>query len=159
MSTSVTDRLQGIVDRPVLDWITTVLVSGGLLWLGVFDRLETVPAESQRATYSAAASVLGVIAGFVATSTFAFAGFDNPYVNDLRRQYGSLINRTLIGCFTTLAICAALCVGSIVAAPGWPAPLMFLPASALGLLKMFRIAALAWILLATQAESSRGRPR
>jgi hypothetical protein len=169
-----------ILERPSFDWLAAAILTLIAWRLHLDHLLALVPAENQRSAYSAAAGVLGVIAGFVVASAYFFAGLDNPTANRLRRNRGPLLNRSLVGAFLTLSFSSVACVCAVVATPTFPpvvstltlsglasggilsaskvAADIFIPATCVAILKLARIGALSWAMLATQYEHSRNSP-
>lgn len=148
-----------LLDHPSIDWPVPVLVTV-LAWqpTGLLDRLAKVPAEAQRTTFGASATVMSILAGFTVSVMFYFASNDNPTLEQFRDEHGPLLNRSLVGAFISLVFSVMLVIAAILAVPGIIASVFFCGSAALALVKMLRISFLAWGMLQARYRDTRRRP-
>lgn len=139
-----------------LDWLVALIVVVLCATATpLLDHLSGAPTDAQRAAFGAEAGVFGIISGFSAAAIFGFASTDNRLARQLRRRHGHAINQTLIGSFLAVTLAAIVSAAAVLAAPSPPAGWLSLGAGLLGILKLLRIAVLAWAILETANEEAR----
>jgi hypothetical protein len=126
---------------------------------GLVQHLSAAPTDAQRAAFGAEAGVFGIIAGFAAAAIFAFAATDNALATKLRKKHGDAINRTLVGAFLTVVTTALASAAAVLLAPQQVASWLAMIGAILGMTKLLRVAALAWVVLETGNEEARLRPQ
>lgn len=142
-----------VLDRPIVDWPLAGAVAG-LGWWVFSPGLSTIEDELLASALSNVATVLAIVGGFGLNATLLFATMDNRHVADLRKRFGRLIRRTLLGSFISMTVAAGACATAVAAVPAGWARLTLVISLALAAVKLARVTLLFYGLLGTQDRAA-----